>query len=386
MKKSTLKEAIKSKIKSLLSEGLMTTDEAFRVLRDMQNIYVDKRKKDLMGRAIDALQAAEVSRMMDRERSPINLKDFGHELNESLNPEVFRDVNRYIARTAKRYDYSEQDAVYAIMAALEQRKSDTKYDMPGFGDTMDALDDISIREEKKEMTDAGKNKRSKLKEAIKAEIKSVLSEEIQLDDIVTLTRGGDKLRVVGVRQLFASDKMAYRVEKLDGTKFNANVDFPEIGDETAEYSSDQLRLAEGDLREEDEKLKYPEEGEVVFYEGEPHEVMRIVRHNDGQGPRIYIRPKEESAILGKKDTFWVRPGDIEGTDLREEEEPTSAELKKKDSIAATSNKLQKLTKKMKDIAGSYKRAKKANATNDMEKYVEQLKKMTKEKKQLEKAL
>jgi len=77
---------------------------------------------------------------------------------------------------------------------------------------------------------------------------------------------------------------------------------------------------------------------------------------------------------------------LDDISIREEEEPTSAELKKKDSIAATSNKLQKLTKKMKDIAGSYKRAKKANATNDMEKYVEQLKKMTKEKKQLEKAL
>jgi hypothetical protein len=45
-------------------------------------------------------------------------------LNENLNPEVFRDVNRYIARTAKRYDYSEQDAVYAIMAALKQRDFD----------------------------------------------------------------------------------------------------------------------------------------------------------------------------------------------------------------------------------------------------------------------
>ena len=66
---------------------------------------------------------------------------------ESLNPEVFRDVNRYIARTAKRYDYSEQDAVYAIMAALEQRKSDEKYEIPGFEGTMDALDSISIREE-----------------------------------------------------------------------------------------------------------------------------------------------------------------------------------------------------------------------------------------------
>ena len=72
--------------------------------------------------------------------------DLGDALSESLNPEVLRDVNRYIARTAKRYDYSEQDAVYAIMAALEQRKSDKKYEIPGFEGTMDALDSISIRE------------------------------------------------------------------------------------------------------------------------------------------------------------------------------------------------------------------------------------------------
>ena len=45
-------------------------------------------------------------------------------LTEALNPEVSRDVNRYIARTAKRYDYSEQDAVFAIMAALKQRDFD----------------------------------------------------------------------------------------------------------------------------------------------------------------------------------------------------------------------------------------------------------------------
>ena len=50
--------------------------------------------------------------------------DLGDALSESLNPEVLRDVNRYIARTAKRYDYSEQDAVYAIMAALKQRDFD----------------------------------------------------------------------------------------------------------------------------------------------------------------------------------------------------------------------------------------------------------------------
>jgi hypothetical protein len=34
--------------------------------------------------------------------------------------------------------------------------------------------------------------------------------------------------------------------------------------------------------------------------------MRI--DDDG---KIYIRPNEESAILGKKDTFWVKPEDLE---------------------------------------------------------------------------
>ena len=82
-----------------------------------------------------------------------------------------------------------------------------------------------------------------LKEAIKAEIKSVLSEEIQVGDIVTLGGDGDELEVIDKRRMFGSDMMAYRVKKVDGTKFNANVDFPEIGDETAEYSGDQLRPA-----------------------------------------------------------------------------------------------------------------------------------------------
>ena len=53
---------------------------------------------------------------------------------ESLNPEVSRDVNRYIARTAKRYGYSEQDAVYAIMAALKQRDFDGLNEEEEMGD------------------------------------------------------------------------------------------------------------------------------------------------------------------------------------------------------------------------------------------------------------
>jgi len=46
------------------------------------------------------------------------------EIKESLNPEVSNALNRFIKAMAKRYDYSEQDAVYAIMAALKQRDFD----------------------------------------------------------------------------------------------------------------------------------------------------------------------------------------------------------------------------------------------------------------------
>jgi len=46
------------------------------------------------------------------------------EIKESLNPEVSKAVSRFIKAMAKRYDYSEQDAVYAIMAALKQRDFD----------------------------------------------------------------------------------------------------------------------------------------------------------------------------------------------------------------------------------------------------------------------
>ena len=72
-------------------------------------------------------------------------------------------------------------------------------------------------------------KRSELKEAIKAEIKSVLSEEIQVGDIVTLGGDGDELEVIDSREMFGSDMMAYRVKFPDGN--------------TEEYSANQLRPA-----------------------------------------------------------------------------------------------------------------------------------------------
>ena len=58
---------------------------------------------------------------------PFNIHDWQakqRRLTEALNPEVSQKVNAFIKAMAKRYDYSEQDAVFAIMAALKQRNMD----------------------------------------------------------------------------------------------------------------------------------------------------------------------------------------------------------------------------------------------------------------------
>ena len=66
----------------------------------------------------------------------------------------------------------------------------------------------------------------------------------------------------------------------------------------------------------------------------------------------------------------------------EDEEPTAADLKKKDSVATTASKLQKLTAKMKDLAKAYKEAE----GDKKEKIKDELKSLTAEKKKLERAL
>ena len=57
---------------------------------------------------------------------PFNIHDWQakQRLNENLNPEVSRKVDGFIKAMAERYNYSEQDAVFAIMAALKQRNMD----------------------------------------------------------------------------------------------------------------------------------------------------------------------------------------------------------------------------------------------------------------------
>ena len=52
-----------------------------------------------------------------------------------------------------------------------------------------------------------------------------------------------------------------------------------------------------------------ESGDIVVYNHDDHTVQRI--EDDELGVRIYIRPNERSYYGGRKDTFWVKPTDIE---------------------------------------------------------------------------
>ena len=59
--------------------------------------------------------------------------------NESLNPEVSKALDRFIKAMAKRYDYSEKDAIFAIQSALKQR------DFDGVNEDMDINDPVLVK-------------------------------------------------------------------------------------------------------------------------------------------------------------------------------------------------------------------------------------------------
>ena len=123
---------------------------------------------------------------------------------ESLNPEVSRDINRYIARTARRYGYSEQDAVYAIMAALKQRE-------------FDGLDEAAVNEAEKidSMSNAdiaslqsilNKYDMGKIQNVIKI-LSSRINEEEDMDDVM------DKNAIKGAKKGDSVSKIANKLQQ-----------------------------------------------------------------------------------------------------------------------------------------------------------------------------
>ena len=194
-------------------------------------------------------------------------------------------------------------------------------------------------------------KRSELKEAIKAEIKSVLTEEFQVGDIVTLGGDGDELEVIDKRRMFGSDMMAYRVKFPDGN--------------TEEYSADQLRPAR--MMNEGKKGVVVDPDEIKFH-------LDQFYGGNIDGNDLANAIEEILSDMMKRSVSF--------SDVREEDEPTDAEIKKADSVASAANKLQKLVKKMKDKAKDFKAAE----GEAKEKIKDELKAMTAEKKKLEKSL
>jgi hypothetical protein len=69
-------------------------------------------------------------------------------------------------------------------------------------------------------------------------------------------------------------------------------------------------------------------------------------------------------------------------DLSEDEEPTSADLKKKDSVTTVGRKLQEITKEMKSTLAKWKKSE----GSEKEKHLKRLKELTKMKKELESML
>ena len=122
--------------------------------------------------------------------------------------------------------------------------------------------------------------------------------------------------------------------------------------------------------------------QVVVTRGSSND-LGIVTKVDIPNNLVYVswnpnRPSDESQAFNPGEvTFPGSPGR-----LREDEEPTKAELKKKDSVATISNKLQKLTAKMKKKAKEFKEAE----GKAKDKIKDELKDMTAEKKKLEKSL
>ena len=192
-------------------------------------------------------------------------------------------------------------------------------------------------------------KKSELKEAIKVEITSVLSEamsdEEREDKLQQAKRGGGKEEPL--RKLAAIGKKEDALNEISSTEANAQLM------EIVEHQKEILYI-----------LKELKKGADL------DAAIRIIENEVG---KTLTKVKNLKQIKGLQTTF---------ADIREEDEPTASDLKKKDSVATISNKLQKLTAKMKDKAKEFKAAE----GEAKEKIKDELKDMTAEKKKLEKSL
>ena len=198
-------------------------------------------------------------------------------------------------------------------------------------------------------------KKSELKEAIKNEITSVLSEQSNNPDF-------DKKVASFAKKI--NNEMGYPGGVLEAMKqiksrlerIISKVEGAKRGGAEEEPLMKMVGLSEG------------KRGVVV----DPDEIMmHINQYQSGNIDGDDLAQAIEEILVA-----------MMSTPLNEEDEPTAADLKKKDSVATISNKLQKLTAKMKKKAKEFKEAE----GKAKDKLKDELKDMTAEKKKLEKGL
>ena len=221
MKKKEFKEYLKNEIVEILSEAsaddVQTQKDLNKELEKTAELSKDLTEAD----PEDITAQSDLNKELEATKG--HRDDLGDSLSESLNPEVVKALDRFIKAVAKRYDYSEQDAVFTIQAALKQREFDKPTDMPGFEGTMDALDSLSIREnedepsssdlkkeksiakEKSDILKAQKEAKEKISK-IKKDLKQNKSEMLKISKI------DRKNRTKSEQALF--DKMADKTKEL----------------------------------------------------------------------------------------------------------------------------------------------------------------------------
>ena len=84
-------------------------------------------KKSIQEEIFDILEAAsaeDVKNQQDLNAELAKTAKLSSDLTENINPEVHRLINGFIRKMADKYDYSLQDAVYAIMQVLKSQNYD----------------------------------------------------------------------------------------------------------------------------------------------------------------------------------------------------------------------------------------------------------------------
>ena len=241
-------------------------------------------------------------------------------------------------------------------------------------------------------------KRSELKEAIKAEITSVLSEEMtdkeREDKLQQAKRGGGKEKPLRKLAAIGKKEDKKNLKENDSTSVLQIIDIlkqANLDGETLQYVLEEIGMDEQMWKQLNvtygNPVSFSDVREGVWSTGTVFQIQNFLRDLKKIKTQYYD-------IVGSDDVFngldqaesaaeeMMMNAPENKSDITEDEEPTSAELKKKDSVATISNKLQKLTAKMKKKAKEFKEAE----GKAKDKIKDELKDMTAEKKKLEKSL